>query len=185
MWSSKSTLWLSWAINAVLSFLFIVLGGHSFGNVQDFRNADWLDGNDDNTKRVRLSLFGVLAALFLSIVVLLVYNIFTFLVILGRWISAKLMGGFGHGVILTASIYTAAFMLLTALILHSQDDTMKWGLKDKAEKNAYKGAFAFAYILVGTYTIMFAAFIMCRTAFREAPEEKPNPNPNPNFSASV
>lgn len=162
-WTGKTTVWIFWTVNTILSLAFAALAAKTFDNVREYYDAlGRVRG--PNAEARRFSLLGLMAGTVLGLVMVVGYSVFTFIFLFLKWVSKKQMIGSMYSVIKTASLYTSAFMLLDALTLHASEKTVRLRFSSDDE-NLYAATFYAAYVLVGTYLLMFLVLSFCKHAF--------------------
>lgn len=151
------------------------------------KNIDWLRkqprepgvGPDIPPGRV---FNAVLAALVLSMLVLVANFVWSLLVLLKSTASGHKLAGFAHGSTLSSTFHIAALLILVGCVLNAFaggvssieekksadgaiDGVKGWGRPDT---DAYNATFVLAFILAGLHVVLWAMLLTCRSAFVKA-----------------
>jgi hypothetical protein len=118
----------------------------------------------------------VLAALVLSMIVLVANFVWSLVVLLKSTASGSKLAGFAHGSTLASTFHISAFMILVGCVLNafsggvrsieeSSDGTSGvkgWGRNDS---DAFNTSFVLAFIVAGLHIVLWAMLLTCRSAF--------------------
>lgn len=171
--TGRTVVWIFWSINTVCCTIFAIVAAISFDNVDKLKDKYAKQSDNrmgacaQNGDALEFQMLGLLAGLGLGIIMAVAYAVYTFIFLFFKWIGSGEMAGRGYHIVQTASIYSSMFMLLDALVLNSASKTVNDGferfnnISDNAE-DRYKLAYAFAYVLVGTFLSMFITFFPAR-----------------------
>lgn len=150
--------WIVWGVLAVISVVYVVAAASSFHTVGDMEdNLKYL--RDDEVKdQLTVNLRGARAACVLSMIVVVVYAAITFVFTIQKWFSEAAFDGILLGVLLTASLYSSAFMLLTGTVLQSNDLTVENSVGNSASRR-FRFTFGMAYCLTGIYALLLIYYV--------------------------
>lgn len=126
MWPRQGVVWTLWGTNAVLSLVYCIVAAVSCKNVNKVYKKLGSQQNE-HLNHSKISMMGVLSAYVLGIIIIILYTSFSFLILMRRWITRSKMAGLKHGIVVSASISTSVFMLLSAVTLHSYESQMHAG----------------------------------------------------------
>jgi hypothetical protein len=150
------------------------------------RNVDWLRNQprpaqaaaEDSALPTGRAFNAVLAALILSMVVLISNAVWSLVVLLKSTASGSKLAGFAHGSTLASTFHIAAFMILTGCVLNafsagvksieeSSDGTSTSGIKGwgRNDSDAFNATFVLAFIVAGLHIVLWAMLLTCRSAF--------------------
>ena len=117
----------------------------------------------------------VLAALVLSVIVLVSNFAWSLAVLLKSTASGSRLAGFAHGSTLAATFHISALMILVGCVLtacsggvRSIEETSDgngvkgWGRNDS---DAFTSTFVLAFIVAGLHIVLWAMLLTCRSAF--------------------
>ncbi|GMH33048.1 hypothetical protein BSKO_00882 [Bryopsis sp. KO-2023] len=163
MWLLRGVVWTLWGANAALSLVYCIIAAVSYSNVNKLYKKL---GSQENKElnHSKISMMGIQSAYVLGIIIITAYTSYSFLILMRRWFAQSRLAGLKHGIIVTSSVCTSMFMLLSALTLHSHETQIHGGLNDE-HINTYQASFLFAYVLTGTYMVIFVALIFSESAF--------------------
>lgn len=148
------------------------------------KNVDWLRKQprpaDSNSSFPPGRAFNaVLAALVLSMIVLISNFVWSLVVLLKSTASGSKLAGFAHGSTLASTFHISALMILVGCVLNafsggvrsieestSADGTKRgvrgWGRNDS---DAFNATFVLAFIVAGLHVVLWAMLLTCRSAF--------------------
>ncbi|CAL8462304.1 g1835 [Coccomyxa elongata] len=164
-------IWIYWFIQEAISAAYIVVALISFRNVQQAK--PYVTNNDT------YDLNAVLSALFLGVVILILFFVVSLILLLKNAINHEPLSGYGNGILLASSFHTSIFLLLTALTVYAaknltgnwqRNPNLAWNASDTA---AYYATYVLAFILVGVYLGYAVLILVMRNVFvREEKEGK-------------
>ena len=147
------------------------------------KNIDWLRKQprpatlDSSSFPPGRAFNAVLAALILSMIVLISNFIWSLVVLLKSTASGSKLAGFAHGSTLAATFHISALMILVGCVLNafsggiksieeSSDGTTSgvkgWGRNDS---DAFNATFVLAFFLAGLHVVLWSMLLMCSSAF--------------------
>lgn len=177
-------IWLFWFIQEAISAAYIVVALISFRNVQQ---AKPYVTNDDT-----YDLNSVLAALFLGVLILILFFVVSLILLLKNAVNHEPLSGYGNGILLASSFHTSIFLLLTALTVYAAANlTRNWQRNpnlawNSSQTAAYYATYVLAFILVGIYLGYSILILVMRNVFvREEKEGKIAAPATPAYTAPV
>ncbi|KAK9906867.1 hypothetical protein WJX75_009399 [Coccomyxa subellipsoidea] len=121
----------------------------------------------------------VLSALFLGVLILILFFVVSLILLLKNAINREPLSGFGNGILLASSFHTSIFLLLSALTIYSAKNlTRVWQRNPNLSWNsgqtaAYYATYVLAFLLVGVYLAYSVLILVMRNVFvREEKEGK-------------
>ncbi|CAK0753175.1 hypothetical protein CVIRNUC_002201 [Coccomyxa viridis] len=167
-------LWLWWFINSCISAAFVVTGLITFRNIKVARPYTHTNSYDENA---------VMAAIFLEVLILLLFFVISIILLLKNSINHEPLSGFGNGILLASSFHTAIFSLVTALVIYSAKPLMSAWQRDRnynwsaGSTAAFDASYVLAFMLAGTFLVYAVLILVMRNVFvREEKEGKLRPN---------
>ncbi|CAL5227583.1 g10581 [Coccomyxa viridis] len=167
-------LWMWWILNTAITAAFVVTGLITFRNIHVARPYTHTNTYDENA---------VLAALFLEVLIVLLFFVISLILLLKNSINREPLSGFGNGVLLASSFHSAMFSLITALVIYSarplmrtwqRDPNYNWSASSTA---AFDASYVLAFLLAGTFLVYAVLILVMRNVFvREEREGKLAPN---------
>lgn len=163
-----------WVINTAITAAFVVTGLITFRNIHVARPYTHTNTYDENA---------VLAALFLEVVIVLLFFVISLILLLKNSINHEPLSGFGNGVLLASSFHSALFSLITALVIYSAKPLMSAWQRDPhynwsaGSTAAFDAAYVLAFMLAGTFLVYAVLILVMRNVFvREEKEGKLAPH---------
>ena len=147
------------------------------------RNVDWLrrqprpvSSSDSSSFPPGRAFNAVLAALVLSMIVLVSNFVWSLVVLLKSTASGSKLAGFAHGSTLAATFHISALLILVGCVLNAFSGGVRsieesadgasgvkgWGRNDS---DAFNATFVLAFMLAGLHIVLWAMLLTCRSAF--------------------
>ena len=161
--------WGYWLLLALISGTYAALSFATFSHVYSA-----YDDGEDNNKAFR----AVLAATIFGSVLVLLFLIFSFLVLLRSTVTSKKAGsnpGSAYAFMLSSSLHMALTSLLCALVLHGFEEDVEEKLEEvesidwqEVQTNTYQATWAFAFVAAGAYAFFFVWLFLAESAFAKS-----------------
>lgn len=150
------------------------------------KNVDWLrkqptPAESNSSFPPGRAFNAVLAALVLSMVVLISNFVWSLVVLLKSTASGSKLAGFAHGSTLASTFHISALMILVGCVLNAfsggvrsieestsaEVDGAKTGVRGwgRNDSDAFNATFVLAFIVAGLHVVLWAMLLTCRSAF--------------------
>eukprot|EP01026_Neomeris_dumetosa_P045449 TRINITY_DN3849_c1_g1_i1.p3 TRINITY_DN3849_c1_g1~~TRINITY_DN3849_c1_g1_i1.p3 ORF type:complete len:190 (-),score=3.23 TRINITY_DN3849_c1_g1_i1:197-766(-) len=164
--NQRTGLLIAQSIVAGLTVVYLLLALITFGNIQQSGSSCFYKENS--------YMNGVLVACFLSVVVSILYIVFSIPILLNRCCRQKVEATFAWGILMTATAYSSLFYLLSGFTISMMDGKVLECLEkhkqfSSNDGNVMQATYILAYILAASYLVMFVVFTSCRSAFKAQP----------------
>eukprot|EP00210_Caulerpa_lentillifera_P005881 g5624.t1 len=152
--ASRNTLWITWFVVTIVAAVYVALSLRTFAKV----NKAYSDATDADNQTV-----AVLVAAFAGASIVVVFSVFSFLLLLTKQISTSQVG-FTYGFLNATALNQVVICLLCGLVLSAFQDDMETGFSKTADggyswsgtdTDVFKSTYWFAFISALGYFVLF------------------------------